>query len=988
MPKMGDEIRNEMGKARHEFFGWKNLFFGYSAWKGLGGAVRTSASEIRDLLKSSFQRGPVPSLDTFDAAAARYRLSPEKLDGLEAQLRLRASWWLLATSLAVLSLMFAPLSPRPFIHALAASGVVFLCLTRATMWFFRSCQVHDRSLYGFQEWFKTNTLVKRVFWVVGTIAVIVAILVTGTAHAGPFGLHDFTPDANDPSVAALRQVFGGMVDTIIGSNDPHGDANDSALGAMMVPFNSMVLTITVLFAGYATVRTVIDSAHSGEFMGRQKDVSGYVIGRILLGVGLLVPLGSGYSLIQYGMMWWGLQGAGAANKVNSAALDYMGNDKANMIAEPQVPSSESFVRSALSAYVCTAAMNKQYAAAGDATRIAMVESSYQLKPAEQGWWDRTKGQLKYNVADFREHPMLSMLPVWSAGRSFENASDYTTRRQKWEAQHTYTAYRYSFDAKDSHYTNPEGVCGTFNFSNPTSDDMAEDSVTQGIVIAQANAVRNILNSPDLAAIGQQIANADASQSASVDQRNTIHMKIRQIADTYSGAVVQAVESQGGVSGMSDSDWKQFVSTMKQTGWAYLPSYYNQMIRANDNVQMALNAVPEFSYSRITAFASDVELTTYHDAMARLDEYLQTPGDLIKANAQKAGSIDLSKSWYADIVDQCIPKTADTERAKDQAVANSSMESAFQPFRKCISVIPRRGLFQFTSSLMGGNMNHVVHIKSIGDMIISVGDGLLMANFLVSGATGNILGAGAGISSAVQSLGGFFTSMVLTLLVFGAIAAYYIPLIPYIYGTIAFVKWLTLVIESIIAGPVFAAAHAFPEGHEASGRAGPGYMLLLGLFLRPALTVIGFYLAIIVAQPVSDFINVTYGNAVMGAESGSVTGITSFAAYVGIYVVMMTTVMHSVFNLINWVPDNVLRWIGGGLQAHGIGDQEGSEMKGNVVAAFHGGQRLGSGGASKGRAPKLPGPNKPHPDGDGGGGGKSGAEFSNKELRQPSSAPSD
>ncbi|TAL63621.1 MAG: hypothetical protein EPN79_15820 [Burkholderiaceae bacterium] len=988
MTNMGDQMKDEARRARREVLGWKNVLFGFSAYRGLTQSIGESVRNVRAAFDSKQFGDGIRSLlpESFAAAAARLRLDDEKLRQLEASLRLRSAWWTLGATLALISFMFAPVSPHPFVHAMAAAALIFLCLARSCKWYFRASQIHDRDLYPFETWLRSNRTVKRVLYVLAAVVIIVGVLLSGSAHAGPLGLHDFTPDANDPSVAALRQVFGGMVDTIIGSGDPHGDANDSALGAMMVPFNAMVLTISMLFVGYTTVRTLIDTAGSGEFMGRQKEVSKYVVGRILLGVGMLVPLGSGYSLIQYGMMWWGLQGAGAANSINSAALDYMGGNKANMVAQPQVPSAETFVRSALSAYVCMAAMNKQYAAAHDDTRIAMSETSYQLKPAEQGMWSSFKSHLAFNIADLREHPLLNLLPVVNSVHAVQTYSDYQSRRAQWETNHTYTAYRYSFDATGSNYTNPEGVCGTFNFSNPAGNDMNEDAITQSVVSAQTNAVRTILNSPDLASIANTIVDAAPAADASVDERNAIHLKIEALASTYSDAVVQAVEASGGITGLSDADWKSFVATMKQTGWAYLPSYYNQMIRANDHVQSALNAMPDFSYARIGTFASDMELTTYKDSMARLDEYLMTPADLITANAQKVGGVDLSKSWYADLVDQCIPKTADAEKAKDAAVANSTMESAFEPIRKCISVLPRRGIFQFTSSLMGGNLNHVVHIKSIGDDIISTGDGLLMANFLVSGATGNIFGSTTGISSAIQSIGGFLTSAIIALLIFGAVAAYYIPLIPYIFGTIAFVKWLTLVIESIIAGPVFAAAHVFPEGHEASGRAGPGYMLLLGLFLRPSLTVIGFYLSIIVAQPVSDLINVTYGNAVMGAEADSITGVTTMIAYVGIYVTMMTTVMHSVFSLINWVPDNVLRWIGGGLQAHGVGDQEGGEMKGNVVAAFRGGQHISTSGGAK---PRAPGPGAGAPkQGTGDGGDKSLPEFSDKEVRSvpPSESP--
>lgn len=44
------------------------------------------------------------------------------------------------------------------------------------------------------------------------------------------------------------------------------------------------------------------------------------------------------------------------------------------------------------------------------------------------------------------------------------------------------------------------------------------------------------------------------------------------------------------------------------------------------------------------------------------------------------------------------------------------------------------------------------------------------------------------------------------------------------------------------------------------------------------------------------------------------------------IVDLDGVIHSVFTLVNWLPDNVLRWIGGALNAHGLGDSESKEAE--------------------------------------------------------------
>ncbi|HDR9133910.1 TPA: DotA/TraY family protein, partial [Burkholderia vietnamiensis] len=173
----------------------------------------------------------------------------------------------------------------------------------------------------------------------------------------------------------------------------------------------------------------------------------------------------------------------------------------------------------------------------------------------------------------------------------------------------------------------------------------------------------------------------------------------------------------------------------------------------------------------------------------------------------------------------------------------------------------------------------------------------------------------------------------------------IPMIPYISGITAVIKWFVLVFESVIAAQLFGVAHAHPEGHDAVGQAGPGYMLLLGVTMRPALTVLGFFGSIWLAQPISEFVNLSYATAVAGAQHNSLTGLVSFIAYVAIYAIIMTTVMHGVFTLTNWVPDNVLRWIGGRLGADGVADRESGEAAGR----FEGGVRNAQHGFTSGLA---------------------------------------
>ncbi len=186
------------------------------------------------------------------------------------------------------------------------------------------------------------------------------------------------------------------------------------------------------------------------------------------------------------------------------------------------------------------------------------------------------------------------------------------------------------------------------------------------------------------------------------------------------------------------------------------------------------------------------------------------------------------------------------------------------------------------------------------------------------------------------LGTFVTILVYGLLAFGVTLSTYVPMIPFITWMASVANWFVLVIESIIAAPIFGVAHVHPDGDDAVGKAGQGYMMILSLVMRPTLMLFGLITGMLLTQPLTGIINTAFMTVVSGVQADSLTGIVSFMAYVVIYVIMMTTVVHLVFSLIHWVPDNVLRWIGGhasGLAEAGqVADKGHHSMVGGVYQA--------------------------------------------------------
>lgn len=96
---------------------------------------------------------------------------------------------------------------------------------------------------------------------------------------------------------------------------------------------------------------------------------------------------------------------------------------------------------------------------------------------------------------------------------------------------------------------------------------------------------------------------------------------------------------------------------------------------------------------------------------------------------------------------------------------------------------------------------------------------------------------------------------------GFVTAYYVPLLPYMMFLFGAVAWLICVIEAMVAAPIVALGVTHPEGHESFGKGEAAIMLLLNVFLRPAMMIIGYIAAISLSYVGVWVLNAGFGHAV-------------------------------------------------------------------------------------------------------------------------------
>ena len=215
------------------------------------------------------------------------------------------------------------------------------------------------------------------------------------------------------------------------------------------------------------------------------------------------------------------------------------------------------------------------------------------------------------------------------------------------------------------------------------------------------------------------------------------------------------------------------------------------------------------------------------------------------------------------------------------------------------------------------------VSTVGDYLIGTAWGLASALGVVDVAhsMGKALPfVGKAIPNLDKYISFALFTVFLPLLLYGLALAYYLPAIPFIRWISALVGWIILIMEALVAAPLWLCAHALPEGEGAAGQHGKrGYFLLLGILIRPPLMVAGFFAAVILMNVVGRLLGAGFETFIAGTSQTKIIGITgtfSMLVILGIVVIMTA---NKFFSLIHYLPEHVTNWIG--QQFHGLGEKE-------------------------------------------------------------------
>jgi len=763
----------------------------------------------------------------------------------------------------------------------------------------------------------------------------IGILLPGVAHADLANML-VNPDNGyaDLSFKYLQDIFG-VVDGVL-----HGSGTQ-IMGQMFGAFNSAVLTLGFVILTYIFFVSTINTAHEGEVMGR-KWSSIWIPLRVVASTALIVPKASGYCAIQIFVMGVVLSGVVAADKVMSAALIYL--ERGGVLIQSSPPPDTSTVKMAGTVLKSMTCMDGVYNIIANDATLNKRQVPTKFEPSNPPVFDQKAQQYSINF------------PSNDAVYKYNN-----------------TSYG--------------GFCGNVtwqpyyppNSSLPSAVDPMAGKDLRGIAIQQIIF--------DLDPYAQALANAivvpknsnGSSQSVQsvpdVVKANNISL-ILASAD-YKGIMLPYFSERANAYALAS---QAIIANTAKQGWLMLGSLYFNLSQLNNNASGTDANAPQAHFALPTGGSSydfvkkDASFNQLYCTNGCESSDPNNPGPNWTLSNLAGDAVSASSS---NLIDANIGKSSTDQGVKAGGLYTNNanpLGSAIVsgPGGQMLQLVlgpfigPIYGIIYNMQALMDAenqNTDPIVAVSGLGSALVALvtvvwfGVGAIVFSVTLGISAVPCVNLGNGVLAFLAWFVPLFAALLIGLFVTGAIMAFYIPLIPFILFTFAALGWFAAVLESMIAAPLVALGIAVPERHELLGMAEPAINLLANIFLRPTLMVFGFFGGTILSHVGLWLLNKGYGivwgwSVVANIGNLGVFGILwALVAGLVIYMSLVLAIINQTFGLIHQLPDELLRWLGGGMRA--LGATPGEALS-SVKGEFKGAGEAGGAGLQKASEQKYQG----------------------------------
>jgi defect-in-organelle-trafficking protein DotA len=815
----------------------------------------------------------------------------------------------------------------------------------------------------------------------------------------------FTPAPGDLTFTILQSWYG-VVDNVLAGT------GSQLFGTLFGIFNSGVLTLAGIIVTYTLMVSTLNTAQEGEVLGKQFS-SVWIPFRTVGGIALLIPKASGYSLIQIFMMWIAVQGIGLADTIWYATIDYFTAGGQSMIS---ISAPGAFANSSSSA-----------TPVGSSTDI--LRSLTCLYAIQNQFAARISAQQNYNLT----HPTTPQ-PVNSTPPDlFGTVTAQFQQIQSSNSIGSGTIYipgsLANWPAPYSSFGSPGGACGTITWNavplpSYMTDSDGNPTPQYAGLVSQINsqkfvALQTLVNS--LAAPAQQIANnamLPASAAAGLGQfnggsattwvnGNTLNPGasplvqggvIQNPAATYVGLLSTAMNQLSLTSNNVASN-NALATQLKQGGWAMAGAAIFTLTQQSQSASSVKTAVLALGTTAPTAATTSQGSSVYNaftcsvdsSACNALNALLNGPSAPPPPNSPNCGDNNLSVSGKCSFIKNAGAYSGQFAGAQQAYNSGADVHFGDEMGEAAGKLGEINSALSGLSAQQSQGANPLVVAASLGSVLINV----FMMMWLLGAYITTVITAALAIipsvnlSNPINTLLGwimsFLSPFIAVLFTVGIILAFYLPMIPYILFTFGVIGWFITVLEAMIAAPLVAIGITHPEGHAILGKADPAVLLIVNVFLRPTLMILGMLGGIFLSYAGVWLLNSGFGMAWNGA-TGPVSGIAGIFTGIGgvvVYTIIAVQIVQKSFSLVYVIPDQVFKWIGGNIQGMGGeaeaeqkiagGVQKGAEATGGLVKTKIAGDEQGKGGLSVGGGGSLDG--KASGEGAGGGGSKNALQGS-------------
>lgn len=701
--------------------------------------------------------------------------------------------------------------------------------------------------------------------------------------------------AGDFSVAGDLGI--GFINAIF---DPNmASVTSSGLGDLFRIYSNIMLIFAGIIVFWIIVSAVAETARTGIPMGKQFNHIWAPI-RLIVALGLLVPLGSGLNSGQHMIIFltrWG------SEQANQMWVTFANKTAISGTSSPSSSSSGN-IPGALSAI--------------PVTRDNFVQVSDQL-------FDILLCQNIYNMMRSSDMPEMKIgqkmigssnkvnVIQSNAANVEKDTTNYVTRQATWKAKDQLN-------------------CGDANFTElkpaATGSGLPGAIAQVGMLAKQSTELANFMADANDLAKGVAAA-AVMSVDGNSDMYYYINMlpgdftaRYNQIANNYAelraNSIKQGLQNYNSLLGLN------FQDEARQRGWISAPVWLNRIAEQNGRVLEAASVLPKIVSPGLVLTSSEI------------GEQQPVRGDI-----QGAWSMAQEFMGRARMASQADVKADPMSRAS--ALMRASFEQILQPTNNPLGAISSYGRslmsqgvrITFASSLQADpeclkrDDKSGVCLESKAkvltwdeasrqlDLMGAFGANAKLkeidsrATFttgknpdMVSADMRTKLSDGVGglPASVLRPAGSMFIS-------FGFMAGYVLPLLPFFRFMLGVVGWVLLLVEAVLAAPLMAISLLKTDGEGfMTQNFQTGAIMILALILRPMLMIFGLLLGLVVFNGIMNITNVSYLAAVGGIDAGD-NSVLSFIIYMIIYGMLAYTLANSAFKAIDIVPNQVMSWLG-------------------------------------------------------------------------------